>query len=111
MAPPSWIKHGQKQLVELPSAISVKVGARGMPLALERLQSGYLTGIIMCSYDVPPHMMNGLLGSSGDLGRSPDIPAIPTTITCGPVVTHFFPGGGAVANGSSLLASDPPCSI
>ncbi len=71
----------------------------------------YFTGIMMCSYGVPPHIINGLAGLLGDRGITSSIPAIPTTMTCGPVVTHFAPAGGLVANGSSLLASDPPCSM
>ena len=53
-------------------------------------------------------MTNGLWGASAVWGRLSSVPAIPTTITCGPVLTHFLPAGGLVANGSSLLASEPP---
>src|SRR3954470_12427458 len=67
---------------------------------------------MMCSYELPPHIMNGLVGTPAVLGRSGSIPAIPTTIICGPVVIHFLPGGAlALLWHFGSVLKNPPVAV
>src|SRR6187401_3321575 len=73
--------------------------------------AGYLTGIIKCAYGVPGNMTYGTFVFVAAVGYPANMSPMFNTIMCGPVSTHLPLAAGVVANGSVLLASDPPISM